>query len=353
MPLFHDIHLDELRAKQRKQALVLIDVRSPGEFNDATIPGSVNIPLFDDAERAEIGTLYKQTGMQAAKERGLEIVSAKLPTFIKTIGQIDAPKAVFCWRGGMRSKTTATLLSLMGIHTFRLIGGYRAYRKWVVETLDGMTFRPRALVIHGNTGSGKTALLQQLKAQGYPVLDLEALAGHRGSVFGQIGLKPHNQKTFDAALLEQLLQLQDSPYVIMEAESRRIGKVVIPEFLMQKKEEGIPIWIEMSVPARVEQILHDYRPWEYKEQYLNAFKQIKSRIHTPIAAEIEANMQADRFAPAVELLLNYYYDPRYAHTTNLYAEKNGIELTVHNAEEAVEAMKACIDRQIAGELPRV
>lgn len=344
--MFQDIALEELRVKQSKQELVLIDVRSPTEFNEATIPGSVNIPFFDDAERAEIGTLYKQTGVQAAKERGLEIVSAKLPAFIKEFGRINANKAVFCWRGGMRSKTTSTLLSLMGIHTYRLIGGYRAYRKWVVDTLEAMAFRPQAFVIHGNTGCGKTALLQRLKSEGYPVVDLEAMAGHRGSVFGQIGLKANNQKTFDASLLEELLRLQDSPYVILEAESRRIGKVVIPEFLMQKKEQGVPIWLEMPVPARVEQILRDYRPSEHKEQYLHAFKQIKSRIHTPVAAEIEACLLADRFAPAVELLLAYYYDPRYAHTKP-GNESGGIHLEVRSVEEAAESLRVIFQERTA------
>jgi tRNA 2-selenouridine synthase len=126
--LFQDISIEELLELQHKKELVLIDVRSPSEYSDATIPGSLNIPLFNDTERAEIGTLYKQVSVQAAKEKGLEIVSAKLPAFIKTFEQTAGQKTVFCWRGGMRSKTTATVLSLMGIRVYRISGGIRAYR---------------------------------------------------------------------------------------------------------------------------------------------------------------------------------------------------------------------------------
>ncbi|MFB9274383.1 tRNA 2-selenouridine(34) synthase MnmH [Cohnella cellulosilytica] len=343
--MFQDITLEELRDLQQKQELAFVDVRSPSEYEQATIPGSLNIPLFNDAERAEIGTIYKQTSVQAAKERGLEIVSAKLPAFIKEFAGIGSKKVVFCWRGGMRSKTTATVLSLMGIHTYRLAGGYREYRRWVVETLSAMEFAPKAYVIHGNTGTGKTALLRRLKEEGYPVLDLEAMAGHRGSVFGSIGLASRNQKAFDAQLLEEMLRIQASPYVLLEAESKRIGKVLLPDLLVRKKAEGIPIEIEMPVAARVEQILQDYRPAEYKEEYIQAFRQIKSRIHTPIAAEIETLLLADRYAEAVELLLEHYYDPRYAYTAEQYGDHPEIRFAVGSTEEALAAVRGYLQEQ--------
>lgn len=331
--------LEEIRELQQKQQLTFIDVRSPSEYEQSTIPGSLNIPLFSDAERAEIGTIYKQTSVQAAKERGLEIVSAKLPAFIKEFAGIGPRKVVFCWRGGMRSKTTATLLSLMGISTIRIIGGYREYRSWVVETLNTMDYAPQAYVIHGNTGIGKTAILNRLQEEGWPVLDLEGMAGHRGSIFGHIGLQSHNQKTFDALLLEEMLRFRQSPFVLFEAESKRIGKAVLPDLLIRKKEAGIPIRIEMPIQARVEQIIQDYRPEEYKEQYIQAFRQIKSRIHTPIATEIETLLLADRYAEAVELLLEHYYDPRYAYTADQYGEHPGVQFNVQNVEEALAAVR--------------
>jgi tRNA 2-selenouridine synthase len=343
--MIHDMTLEELEELRKNGQLVVIDVRSPSEFEDSSIPGSLNIPLFDDAERAEIGTTYKQISAQAAKERGLEIVSAKLPAFIRSFAEIPGKKAVFCWRGGMRSKTTATVLSLMGIHAYRIAGGYRAYRKWVVEILESFDFAPPSVVLHGNTGTGKTLILRILRERGYPVMDLEALAGHRGSIFGQIGLKSHNQKTFDALLLDDLIRLSDTPYVLMEAESKRIGKVVLPEFLIRKKEEGRHIWLELPLEARVKHILEDYQPWEHREECLDAFLQIKSRIHTPVAAEIEAALKSDRYDTAVELLLTHYYDPRYAFSSEGYVEEEQTVVKAENVEEAAEQIAALLDEQ--------
>jgi tRNA 2-selenouridine synthase len=336
--VFQDITVEELLAKQEKKEIVMIDVRSPSEYEDSSIPGSLNIPLFNDVERAEIGTIYKQVSVQHAKDRGLEIVSAKLPGFVKEFEQIKEQKAVFCWRGGMRSKTTATVLSLMGIRTYRLTGGFRAYRKWVIETLEALEFKPPAYVILGNTGAGKTAMLKSLQEEGFPVLDFEGMAGHRGSIFGQVGLKANNQKTFESLLLGDLLKLQDSPYVLMEGESKRIGKVVLPEFMVNKKESGTQLYVQMPIEERVRHIIEDYQPWEYKQELLQAFRQIQSRIHTPIAKEIDMHLVAERYEDAVRLLLEHYYDPRYEHAMNQYKQER-ILIKANNIEEAVQAIK--------------
>ena len=133
------------------------------EFKEATIPGSINIPVFDDAERAEIGTLYKQVGQDVAMDRGLEIFSKKLPDFIRAFKQIETPMTVFCWRGGMRSKTAATVLDLMGIHTTRLAGGVRSFRQWVVHELERQDFPPAFIVLNGYTGSGKTDYFEETR----------------------------------------------------------------------------------------------------------------------------------------------------------------------------------------------
>ncbi|HEY9578000.1 MAG TPA: rhodanese-like domain-containing protein, partial [Pseudobacillus sp.] len=169
--MFQDISLPNLLALQEKETHTLIDVRSPREFNEATIPGSINIPVFNDEERAEVGTIYKQQGVEAAKERGLELFSQKLPAFIAAFKAIETPMTVFCWRGGMRSKTAATVLDLMGIRANRLAGGIRTYRQWVVHELENQQFQSRLFVLNGYTGSGKTAILQRLAENGYPVID--------------------------------------------------------------------------------------------------------------------------------------------------------------------------------------
>ncbi|MGG0275494.1 tRNA 2-selenouridine(34) synthase MnmH [Bacillus rhizoplanae] len=337
--MFQDITIDELLALHDKKELVLIDVRSPSEYKDATIPGSLNIPLFNDEERAEIGTIYKQVSFQAAKERGLEIVSAKLPAFVKEFGQIDGQKAVFCWRGGMRSGTTATVLDLMGIHVYRLQGGIRAYRKWVVETLDHLELKQEAYVLNGYTGSGKTTILRRLRMDGYPILDLEGMANHRGSIFGQIGLEPHNQKTFESLLVQEALHLQQAPYMLVEAESKRVGKVMIPDCIFERKEQGIQLFIDMPVEERVRHILENYCPWEHQEECIEAFQKIKRRIHTPVATKINNDLQSGNFDSAVQLLLEHYYDPLYEHTAKHYPEERRLTIKVQNVDEAVEAIR--------------
>jgi len=343
--LFQDITLEELRSLRARKKLTVIDVRSPSEYIDSTLPDSLNIPLFNDQERAEIGTLYKQTSVHAAKERGLEIVSAKLPAFIKEFGAIEGDKVVFCWRGGMRSRTTATVLSLMDIHAYRLVGGFKAYRKWVLDELETFDFKPKSYVIHGNTGTGKTNLLHRLKKRGLPVIDLEGMAGHRGSIFGEIGLYANNQKTFDSLLLEELIAVGDSPYVLFEAESKRIGKVVMPPFMALQKERGTQIWIDMPMESRVKQILEDYKPESFKDQYVSAFLSIKSRIHIPIAAEIERLLKADQFGEAIALLLEYYYDPKYDYTSTQYEDAERICFSVNNLDEAEEAVLSYLTAQ--------
>jgi tRNA 2-selenouridine synthase len=341
--VFQDITVEELLELQKKKKLVLIDVRSPSEYEEFTIGDSENIPLFDDGERVEIGTMYKQVSVQAAKERGLEIVSAKLPAFIKQFADIPEQKVVYCWRGGMRSKTTATVLSLMGIRAYRLHGGIREYRKWVLETLEQFEFKPHCIVLNGYTGTGKTKILRQLASEGYPVLDLEGLAGHRGSIFGQIGLKPRNQKSFEGALVHELIRLNDEPVVFVEAESKRVGKVTLPELVIRAKEEGTQFFLDLPKEERIRIILDDYEPHKHPEECIRAFEYIKKRIHTPIAHEIEKHLQEGNYPEATALLLEYYYDERYEHAAGLY-EKEPIPLSVQTVEEALDALRKHYDQ---------
>ncbi|MDY0407001.1 tRNA 2-selenouridine(34) synthase MnmH [Virgibacillus sp. 179-BFC.A HS] len=300
------------------------------------------MPVFNDEERAEVGTLYKQVGQEAAKERGLEIFSQKLPAFIAAFKKLPGPMTVFCWRGGMRSKTAATVLDLMGIHATRLYGGIRAYRHWVVEQLEKITFKPGLLVLNGYTGAGKTLLLERLAKAGYPVIDLEKMAGHRGSIFGQIGLEPSKQKKFESLLLEQLLIYQDAPFVFMEGESKRIGKVTMPDFLYNKKENGQQIFIDIPIGERIKNILDDYQPWDNPELFMEAFDRIKKRIHVPVAKQIEDDLINERYESATRLLLIYYYDPRYEYGMKQYNEKQKHVIHADNNEDAFQKLLAFV-----------
>src|SRR5690606_22437653 len=337
--MFSDIAVEDLIPLSEKNKMVLIDVRSPSEYKNFSIPGSINIPFFDDAERAEIGTLYKQVSVAAAKERGLAIISAKLPEFVKQFKQVEGNKTVFCWRGGMRSRTTATLLSLMDGHVSRLEGGRRACRRWVLKQLAQSEAPLEAYVLHGLTGTGHTRLLQALEEQGYPVIDLEGLANHKGSIFGHIGVEPHNQKVFDSLFVQQFRELEKAPFVLFEAESSRIGKVVIPNWVMELKANSIQLIIDMPMEERIKEIIEDYRPEEYQDECIAAFQRIKTRMPQDVSKQIEEDLETGEFASAVRLLLEFYYDSRYKHTGLQYPDQQKKVLQVRNLEEAIEAIK--------------
>ena len=340
--MIFDIQLTDLFDIQDKGNHTLVDVRSPKEFNEATIPGSINIPVFATEERAEIGTLYKQVSQDAAKNRGLEIFSEKLPAFINEFKKIDTPITVFCWRGGMRSKTAATVLDLMDIHVTRLHGGIKTYRQWVLSELDKETFKPDLYVLNGHTGSGKTIMLDKLLEKGYPVIDLEKMANHRGSIFGQIGLNPNNQKKFESLLVEVMEKYADEPFVFIEGESKRIGKVTLPDFLYDKKEASTQFFIDLPFEKRVDVILDEYHPYDNPDLFINAFNIIKKHVHTPIAVQIEDALQKMDFPTAIKLLLEHYYDPRYDHHVNKYENNQIVSIKAPTVDHAVDQVEQFI-----------
>lgn len=338
----HEYTIEELLELQNKGKCALVDVRSPKEFKEATIPGAINIPIFNDEERAEVGTLYKQESPEAAKQRGLEIFSDKLPEFINTFQKLDQPIAVFCWRGGMRSKTAITVLDLMNVKARRLKGGIRSYRQHVVKEMNEYNLKSDLLVLNGYTGTGKTWLLHKLKEDGYPIMDLEQMAGHRGSIFGQIGLEPNNQKKFDSLLLEQLNQFKNKRHIIIEGESKRIGRVMLPEFFYKKKESGRQFFLHLPISVRVENILMDYKPDEDPQQFIEAYQFIKRNIHTPIANEIQKLLENSQFPDAVALLLEHYYDSRYEHAITQTCGET-VHINAESMEDALQQLRTHLE----------
>ncbi|WLV25596.1 tRNA 2-selenouridine(34) synthase MnmH [Aciduricibacillus chroicocephali] len=331
--------IEELLELRESGKYALVDVRSPKEFQEASIPGAINIPVFSNEERSEIGTLYKQESPEAAKQRGLEIFSDKLPRFINDFQKLNKPVAVFCWRGGMRSKTATTVLDLMGVKAGRLKGGIRSYRQYVVKTMESYNLKSDLIVLNGYTGTGKTKLLHQLLDKGYPVIDLEQMAGHRGSIFGQIGLLPNNQKKFDSLLLQDLEKYKDKKHIIIEGESKRIGKVVLPEFFYSKKESGTQFFLHLPIDVRVANIMEDYKPEESPEQFLEAFQFIKRNIHSPIANEIQKLLEGKQFPKAIALLLEYYYDSRYEHAIT-QSEGETVHIHAESMEDAFQQLRS-------------
>ena len=241
----------------------LIDARSPAEFALDHLPGAINLPVLDDEERRLVGTLYKQAGAFEARRLGGVWVARNIARHIESAMQAKPAHwrpLVYCWRGGQRSGSFVLWLRQIGWAAAQLHGGYKAYRQWVVAQLSGLPGRYAWRVIAGPTGSGKTRLLQALAAEGAQVLDLEALAHHRGSILGAWpdGQPQPSQKAFDTALVEALRRFDPARPVWVEAESRKIGAVQLPEALHTALQTAPRVLLEAPFAARLALVLQDY-----------------------------------------------------------------------------------------------
>ncbi|MDQ0197721.1 tRNA 2-selenouridine(34) synthase MnmH [Neobacillus ginsengisoli] len=336
-----DITIKELLTLKQP---IIIDIRSPVEFKDGAIPGAINIPLFSDEERQEIGTIYKREGPANAKWRAMEVVSPKIPLLLKTLKVASSKGSeliIHCWRGGMRSKAVVTFLEFAGIYASRLEGGYKAYRQYILAEIPSM-FPEKAVVLHGLTGVGKTEVLKYLKEMGYPTLDLEEMAGHRGSIFGTIGLEDgHNQKMFDSLLFQGLKELQDSPYFLMEAESKRIGKAVQPEELLNRKMQGLNIHLHTPVEQRIKHLVSEYvlpyenEPWYYEKISDGIEKVLRWVKNEEIKKMLNETLVDRNYREMIRILLENYYDPRYNYKRQEY-EGGFIEIFADDPKTAAE-----------------
>lgn len=328
----------------QRDDLTWVDVRSPGEWVESAMPGAINVPLFDNDERALIGTIYKHESPEAARELGVRIYGEKLPELVAALHEAIAGRtaAVYCWRGGMRSKTVALLVELMGLPVVRLAGGYRAYRQHVTASLAALSpaSLPPLIVIHGMTGVGKTMLLERLAKRGLPVLDLEAYACHRGSVFGSIGLTPTNQRQFDSVLFAALRRWQGAPYLFMEAESKRIGHVSMPDGLFAAKLAGVNVEVTADLLTRVERTLLQYQLADaqvFATEVRRAVERIERRFSPDLRKRCFANLEAGNYHALVSDLLDEYYDPRYRHAMLQY-EYGFLQIDGTDLDKAVDQL---------------
>ncbi len=290
---------------QQEEEWTVVDVRAPREYDEGHIPGAMNIPLFDDDERAEVGTLYKQKGREPAFLRGLELVGPKLADFVRIAHQVSpsGKLLVHCWRGGMRSGSLATLWSQAGMEVITLEGGYKAYRQYIREYAN----RPlKMIVIGGMTGSGKTDVLKELVEMGEQIIDLEGLAHHKGSAFGAINEvdQPTNEQ-FENNLFDILRQLDRKKPVWIEDESRMIGRIFVTD----------PIWKQLNVaPVAVMEVPKEFRARRLaidyangnKEEVMEAIQKISKRMDGPVVKEAVQAVEEDNPEKVADLLLDYY-----------------------------------------------
>lgn len=307
------IEYEQLINNEIKGTYQLIDVRSPSEHKAETIPGSINLPLLDDEERTRVGTVYVNESADKAKKLGIEIVSKKLPDlYIKIIdlsNQYDN-LIFFCYRGGLRSKVLVSLLDSLGIRAFKLNGGYKRYRKYVIKALPEIVKKVNFVVIHGNTGTGKTQILKILNQKSMDVLDLEGCANHRGSFFGSIGLgKQNTQKMFESLIYESLSKSKSS-IVFVEGESRRIGRNIIPKYIFQKMWEGTHIKVESDLDIRVNNIINDYVNAN-NEELIKSLNFLKSTLGIKNIERYADMIRKFEYEDVVRELMIKYYDPLY------------------------------------------
>ena len=293
----------------------IIDVRSPDEWADDHVPGAISLPVLDNEERARVGTIYKQVNPFTARKLGAALVARNAAK------HLEGPLAdmaggwrplVYCWRGGQRSGSFATILSQIGWRVEILAGGYKAYRSLVVQAMYDAPFPAGVVLLDGNTGSGKTALLPRLAAQGLQVIDLEGLARHRGSLFGGTGGQP-SQRSFEGALAMACGAIDPARPVVIEAESAKIGDLRLPPALWKAMQAAPRIEVAAPPSARVAHLLTAYPDMVADRARVDGILTGLQPLHpAEVIAAWRAAAAAGDFATMAMGLIERHYDPRYA-----------------------------------------
>lgn len=321
----------------------IIDVRTPAEFAEDHIPGAINCPVFSDEERIIVGTLYKQVSPFEARKVGAAMVAKNIAHHLETQFR-DHPKSwrplIYCWRGGQRSGAMSIILAQVGWAAHKLEGGYKSYRRDVLERLETLPQNFTWRVICGPTGSGKSRLLTALNERDRQVLDLENLAQHRGSMLGRLPSLPQpSQKRFDSTLLQALQKLDPALPVYVEAESNKIGLITLPPALIAAMHGSECYLVETPVACRVGGLLEDYRHYLDNPQLLIAHMQNLHRFHGEKQLQHWTTLiHAGDFATMVGELLTLHYDPSYLRATSKHYAKLPMARVVPLTSLSAEAL---------------
>ncbi len=311
----------------------IIDVRAPAEWAEDHIPGAISLPVLDDGERARVGTIYKQVAPFAARKIGAALVAKNAARHLE--GPLaDKPGGwrplVYCWRGGQRSGSFASILAQIGWRVEVVEGGYKSWRHLVVDALYDHPVPCPVVVLDGNTGSAKTEVLNRLPARGIQVIDLEGLANHRGSLFGNMGDQP-SQKAFEGRLAVALARLDPARPVVIEAESSKVGEVRLPPRLWRAMVAAPRVAIAATRGARAQYLVRAYADMVADPARLDGVLASLRHAHAgELVAEWRAMAQAGRFADLADGLMAHHYDPRYG--------KHRARMEVPFTEVAVDAL---------------
>jgi tRNA 2-selenouridine synthase len=330
----------------------LIDVRSPSEYAEDHVPGAISCPVLSDGERARVGTVYKQVSPFEARKIGAALVARNIAAHLDAVFS-GKPKGwrplVYCWRGGNRSGAMTHVLRQVGWSACQLDGGYKAYRRSVIAELETLPQRFAFKVVCGATGSGKSRLLQALCAKGAQVLDLERLAVHRGSVLGGLPERAQpSQKAFESALWRELRHLDAAKPVFVEAESRKVGELRVPEALMERMRAAPCIVLETAKPARVQLLRDEYRHFLAAPALLQQKLDCLAGLHgrSRIAAWKEL-AEAGQWEALVTELLDEHYDPAYRKSTQRNFAGMGSALPLRIQDASFAQMDAVADDLLA------
>ena len=309
-----------------REQLPLVDARSEGEFAQSHIPGAINIPILDNTERIQVGTLYKQAGPEKATLKGFELVGPRFHLIQReALRKFPAKKLIlYCWRGGMRSQILSWLLTQVGFEIYRLEGGYKTYRSF---TYAEVRKSYPLLVLGGKTGAAKTVLLQKLKERGEQVVDLEGLANHKGSSFGAIGQPAQpTVEHFENLLAEQLRDIHLDQAIWVENESRRIGQIILPDSFYLQMTQSPRIEIDKTDEERIAQIASEYAALDQGELSA-AVLRLQKRLggdRTKQALEAIQTNQPEIWIP----ILLLYYDKTYEFDLERHEVSKTIRLTL-------------------------
>ena len=309
----------------------IIDVRAPAEWAEDHLPGAVNLPVLDDAERAEVGTIYKQVSPFTARKVGAALVAANAARHLQG-ALADKPGGwrplVYCWRGGQRSGSFATILAQIGWRVETIAGGYKAWRALVVDALYDQPFPCRVVVLDGNTGSAKTDILNMLPGLGVQVLDLEGLARHRGSLFGGLPGGQPSQRGFESALAMQMAALDPARLVVVEAESSKVGNCRLPPGLWKAMVAAPRVSIVAPLTARAAYLARAYGDLSGDAVRLAGLIDLLRGAHSGEVIEGWHGLAvAGKFEALAAGLMEAHYDPRYAkHRARM--ERVGAEVVV-------------------------